>query len=44
MRVALVYEENNGGHAVLTLVTDLGDFILDNNNKVLRWRKAYIIA
>lgn len=41
MRVTVVYDENNGGHAVLTLVTDLGDFILDNNNnKVLRWQEA----
>lgn len=41
MRVTVVYDANDGGHAVLTLVTDRGDFILDNNNnKVLRWQKA----
>jgi len=41
MRVTVVYDENDGGHAVLTLVTDLGDFILDNNNnRVLRWQEA----
>lgn len=41
MRVTVVYDENDGGHAVLTLVTDRGDFILDNNNnQVLRWQEA----
>lgn len=41
MRVTVVYDANDGGHAVLTLVTDLGDFILDNNNNsVLRWQEA----
>ena len=41
MRVTVVYDEQDGGHAVLTIVTDKGDFILDNNNnKVLRWQKA----
>jgi len=41
MRVTVVYDANDGGHAVLTLVTDQGDFILDNNNnKVLRWQEA----
>lgn len=41
MRVTVVYDANDGGHAVLTLVTDKGDFILDNNNnKVLRWQEA----
>ena len=41
LRVTVVYDANDGGHAVLTLVTDKGDFILDNNNnKVLRWQEA----
>lgn len=41
MRVTVVYDANDGGHAVLTLITDQGDFILDNNNnKVLRWQEA----
>lgn len=32
---------NGGGHAVLTVVTDLGDFVLDNVEKdVLLWRDA----
>lgn len=41
LRVTVVYDANDGGHAVLTLVTDQGDFILDNNNnQVLRWQQA----
>ena len=41
LRVTVVYDANGGGHAVLTVVTDLGDFVLDNNNdKVLRWQDA----
>lgn len=41
LRVTVVYDADNGGHAVLTVVTDLGDFILDNNNnQVLRWQDA----
>jgi len=41
MRVTVVYDADNGGHAVLTVVTDRGDFILDNNNdKVKRWQDA----
>lgn len=36
-------DSNGGGHAVLTVVTDLGDFILDNiEQKVLLWREAEI--
>ena len=39
--MTVVYDANDGGHAVLTLVTDQGDFILDNNNnQVLRWQQA----
>jgi predicted transglutaminase-like cysteine proteinase len=41
LRVTVVYDANGGGHAVLTVVTDQGDLILDNNiNKVLRWQDA----
>jgi len=41
LRITVVYDANYGGHAVLTLVTDQGDFILDNNNnQVLRWQQA----
>lgn len=41
LRVTVVYDANNGGHAVLTVVTDRGDFILDNNNdRVLLWQDA----
>ena len=41
LRVTVVYDANNSGHAVLTLVTDKGDFVLDNNNnQVLRWQQA----
>ncbi|MBU2147719.1 MAG: transglutaminase-like cysteine peptidase [Alphaproteobacteria bacterium] len=36
-------DSNGGGHAVLTVVTDLGDFILDNiEQKVLLWRDTEI--
>lgn len=36
-------DPNGGGHAVLTVLTDLGDFILDNvEPKVLRWQEAEI--
>lgn len=41
MRVTVVYDANDGGHAVLTVVTDRGDFILDNNtDQVLKWQEA----
>ncbi len=41
MRATVVYDADGGGHAVLTVVTDQGDFILDNNNnQVLRWQDA----
>jgi predicted transglutaminase-like cysteine proteinase len=34
-------DEDGGGHAVLTVVTDAGDFILDNmEERVLLWRDA----
>jgi len=36
-------DSKGGGHAVLTVVTDLGDFILDNiEQKVLLWRDTEI--
>lgn len=36
--ITVVLDENNGGHAVLTVTTDGGDFILDNRrDEVLRW-------
>ena len=36
--ITVVLDESNGGHAVLTVSTDGGDFILDNRrNDVLRW-------
>lgn len=39
--ITVVYDANGGGHAVLTVVTDRGDFILDNQEeKVLRWQDA----
>lgn len=41
LRVTVVYDANDGGHAVLTVVTDQGDLILDNNiDRVLRWQDA----
>jgi predicted transglutaminase-like cysteine proteinase len=34
-------DANGGGHAVLTVVTDLGDFVLDNVEKrILPWKDA----
>ena len=36
-------DSKGGGHAVLTVVTDMGDFILDNiEQKVLLWRDTEI--
>lgn len=36
--ITVVRDIDNGGHAVLTVVTDLGDFILDNQNPdILPW-------
>ena len=36
-------DANGGGHAVLTVVTDKGDYILDNQeDKILLWRDAEI--
>jgi predicted transglutaminase-like cysteine proteinase len=36
--ITVVRDENNEGHAVLTVRTDAGDFVLDNKQRdVLRW-------
>ncbi|MEW4462148.1 MULTISPECIES: transglutaminase-like cysteine peptidase [Hyphomicrobiales] len=36
-------DANGGGHAVLTVITDMGDFILDNvEPRVLPWQEAEI--
>ncbi len=41
MRMAAVIDEQGQGHAVLMVLTDSGDFILDNKrNAVLPWRKT----
>ncbi|MCJ2033311.1 transglutaminase-like cysteine peptidase [Methylobacterium sp. J-068] len=41
MRMTVVIDEKGEGHAVLTLVTDRGDFILDNKvNEVLAWHRT----
>jgi predicted transglutaminase-like cysteine proteinase len=38
MRMTVVVDEKNEGHAVLMVRTDLGDFVLDNKtNEVLPW-------
>ncbi len=44
MRMTVVIDEKGEGHAVLTLVTDRGDFILDNKtSEVLAWyRTGYV--
>lgn len=36
--ITVLLDEKNEGHAVLTVVTNKGDFILDNrHNEILRW-------
>ena len=41
LRITVGYDEDGGGHAVLTVVTDAGDFILNNTEqRVLRWQDA----
>ena len=41
MRMTVVIDEKGEGHAVLTLITDRGDFILDNKtNAVLAWHET----
>jgi predicted transglutaminase-like cysteine proteinase len=41
LRVVVVIDEENAGHAVLMLRTDKGDFILDNKrNAVLAWHQT----
>jgi predicted transglutaminase-like cysteine proteinase len=39
--ITVVRDENNEGHAVLTVRTDKGDFILDNKRRdVMRWAET----
>lgn len=39
--ITIVHESDGEGHAVLTLVTDRGDFILDNlTDKIMLWSKT----
>ena len=41
MRMAVVIDEQGQGHAVLIVLTDSGEFILDNKrNAVLPWRRT----
>ncbi|SFG94336.1 transglutaminase-like cysteine peptidase [Methylobacterium gossipiicola] len=41
MRMTVVIDEKGEGHAVLTLITDRGDFILDNKTShVLPWHRT----
>jgi predicted transglutaminase-like cysteine proteinase len=41
MRMAVVMDERGEGHAVLMVLTDRGDFVLDNKRKaVLAWRQT----
>lgn len=38
LRITVVLDENGGGHAVLTLITSTGDYILDNRrNDIRNW-------
>ena len=39
--ITVVLDEKNEGHAVLTVTTDEGDFVLDNRrNEIRRWRTS----
>jgi predicted transglutaminase-like cysteine proteinase len=39
--VTVVHNQKNQGHAVLTVTTDKGDYVLDNQNKnVLLWSET----
>lgn len=39
--ITVAIDKNNGGHAVLTVVTDRGDLILDNQEEgIQRWNKT----
>jgi len=41
LRITVVLDENGGGHAVLTLVTASGDYILDNRrNDIRMWSQT----
>ena len=41
MRMTVVIDEKGEGHAVLTLITDRGDLVLDNKtNAILAWHKT----
>ena len=41
LRITVVLDENGGGHAVLTLVTASGDYILDNRRNDIRiWSRT----
>lgn len=39
--ITVVFDENGEGHAILTVMTDKGDYILDNRrNEILLWNQA----
>jgi predicted transglutaminase-like cysteine proteinase len=39
--ITVVLDENGAGHAILTVLTDQGDLILDNRrNEILKWNKT----
>ena len=39
--ITVVLDENNDGHAVLTVITDKGDYVLDNRRQeILRWNET----
>lgn len=39
--ITVVLDENNDGHAVLTVVTDRGEFVLDNQDpEILAWHRT----
>ncbi|TXM74067.1 transglutaminase-like cysteine peptidase [Methylobacterium sp. WL12] len=41
MRMTVVIDEKGEGHAVLTLITDRGDLVLDNKtNQILPWHRT----
>ena len=40
--ITVVLDENQQGHAILTVVTDKGDYILDNrSNDITRWKDKH---
>jgi predicted transglutaminase-like cysteine proteinase len=42
--INVVFDQNGGGHAVLSVMTDRGEFILDNQtNEILPWSRSKLV-